>query len=275
MRKRGLILLLLGFSSQAYPEGSPWLPADGTTSLGISFISGSTEDYFIGDTSTNLGGDLEGTFVWLNASYGYDDIWAFDIRTGYAKSEFEFNPDDQRDIADTSLGVSYQFLNEFEEDNGLPTISTRIGYTFGGNYETNLIDAIGDGASGIDLSLLVGKTLNSKYAVFSDITYRQRDNDVADSIKLLLSGYYTSPIPELGFQLSLGRIRTDSSIDIGGPDFGVDQFSQTDKDSDWLITGVNYGLDNGLGLGFSYSFLLSGKNVADSDIATFNLSYAF
>jgi len=275
MKKLTTAAVLLTVSSLVLAEGSPWLPADATTTLSATVTSGSTDRFFIGDTSTSLGGDLEGSFVWLSASYGYDDVLAFDVRTGYAKTGFATNPRDQSDIADTSIGVSYQFINEFEADNGLPTVTVRLGYTIGGSYETNLIDAIGDGASGFDVSLLVGKSLNPRFAMFGDVTLRQRDSGVADGVKLLLTGYYTSPIPALGFQLSVAGIRTDSDVNIGDPGFGVEQFPQTDRDSDWLIGGVNYGFDNGLGIGFSYSSVLSGKNVADSDIGTFSVSYTF
>ena len=137
MNKKLLVTLLLGGSSVAYGEGSPWLLEDGATNFGISVISGSSRDFFIGETSTDLGADIDGTFIWLNASHGYDDVWVFDIRTGYARSQFQSNPEEQSDINDTSLGVSYQFLNEFEQDNGLPTISGRLGYTIGGDYVTD------------------------------------------------------------------------------------------------------------------------------------------
>ncbi len=274
MRKKLLVVLLLGGSSVAYGEGSPWILEDGATNLGISVISGSSEDFFIGDTSTDLGSDLEGTFIWLNASRGYDDIWAFDVRTGYAETQFGTNPDEQSDISDTSLGVTYQFLNEFEQDNGSPTISGRLGYTFAGDYETDLIHAIGDGASGFDVSLLVGKNLAPEFSVSGDLTYRQRDNDVADAVKFLLSGNYAAPLPGLSFQLGYGLVRTDSDIDVAGPGFGVEQFSQTDRDSDWLITSANYGFSNGLGINFSLSTVLDGRNVADTNIATFSLSYS-
>ncbi len=275
MKRLFTLGLLLSFSVSAYSDGSPWLLSDGTTNLNISVTSGETEDFFIADTSTNLGGTLEGTFVWLKGTYGYDDIWAFDARTGYAESTFEGNPEDQSDIADTSFGVSYQFINEFEADNGWPTISGRIGYTVGGDYETNQIDAIGDGASGFDISLLVGKSLTPAWSVFTDLTLRQRDSNVANGIKYLFGASYSSPIPNLGFLFSLAGTRTDSDIDIGDPDFGVDQFPQTRRDSDLAIVGVNYGFSNGIGLGFSYSSILNGTNIADTDIATFNLGYSF
>lgn len=267
-------MLLLGGSSVAYGEGSPWLLEDGATNLGVSVSYSSSEDFFIGEFSTDLGGDVEGIFVWLNASHGYDDVWAFDIRTGYADTQFGDNPDEQSDISDTSLGVSYQFLNEFEQDNGLPTISGRIGYTIGGDYETDLIHAIGDGASGFDVSLLVGKNLAPAFSLSGDLTYRQRDSDVADAVKFLLNANYAAPLPGLSFQLGYGVIRTDSDIDIDDLSFGVEQFSQTDRDSDWLISSVNYGLANGLGINFSLSTVLDGRNVSDTNIATFSLSYS-
>ncbi len=272
MKKLCAIVMLAGVSQLALADGSPWLPSDGTTRLGIDVTRGSTDEFFIGDVSTPLGNDLEGTFLWLTASYGYDDIWAFDLRTGYASSQFANDPE-QEDITDTSIGVSYQFINEFEADNGFPTISARIGYTAGGDYEETLLESLGDGASGLDASLLVGKSLSPAFAVFGDLSYRQRDGGVANGIKYLLSVFYTSPIAGLGFQVAAAGIRTDSDINID-PDIG-DRFAQTDRDSDLLIFGANYGFANGIGLGFSYSSLLSGKNIADTDIATFSLSYSY
>lgn len=275
MKKLTALFLTLGTCSGALADGSPWLPAHGNTTLSVDVTSGSTERFFIGDQSQDLNGELEGTYVWLNAKYGYDDIWAFDFRTGYAETGFGNGQQERDDVADTSFGVSYQFINEFEADNGLPTISGRAGFTFGGDYETAAIDAIGDGASGFDLSLLVGKSITPAIALFGDLSYRQRDSGVADGVKYLLSAYYTSPIAGLGFQLAAAGIRTDSDLDIDDEDFDFQQFAQTNRDLDMLILGVNYGFSNGFGVGLSFSNLLSGRNVADTNVATFSASYSF
>jgi len=258
MKKLTSLCLLLSFSATAYADGSPWVPDDGSFNLDLSYTRSSTQDFFIGSTSTDLFDTLEAEFVWLKFTYGYDDVWAFDVRTGYAEVTFGQNPLDQTDIADTSFGATYQFINEFEADNGLPTISGRFGVTIGGDYETDLIDAIGDGASGVDLSLLVGKSLTPAWSVFGDLTFRQRDSGVADGVRYQFGGSYNTPVPSLSFLLSVAGARTDSNIDIGGPGFGVDQFSQTDRDADLIIAGVK-----------------SGTNIADADTAAFNIGYSF
>lgn len=273
--KKLIALCFVMVASPTFADGSPWLPAHGSTSLSVELSRGSSDEFFIGDNSTDIMGDLDSTFLWLNASYGYDDIWAFDFRTGYARVTFETNPIDQDDVADTSFGVSYQFINEFDNEDGWPTISTRVGITIGGDYVTDQIDSIGDGASGIDLSLLVGKSITPEIALSGDLTFRQRNDDVAEAIKYLFSGFYTTPIPRVGLQLALAGTRTDSDIDIGGPGFGVDQFPQTDRDSDWLILGVNGGFSNGIGVGFTLANVLSGRNVADTNVGTFSVSYSF
>ncbi len=277
MNRLAATLLLCSASPLAFADGSPWLPAHGTTTLSVDLTRGSTSTFFIGDTTFDLTGDLEGTFVWLNASYGFDDVWAFDFRAGYAESSFELNPpgQEQEDFTDTSVGVSYQFVNEFEADNGLPTVTVRAGLTIGGDYETNRFEAIGDGADGLDLSLLVGKSIIPSIALHGDLTLRRRSDDVADGIKYLLSAYYTTPINGLGFQLAAGGIRTDSSVNLGEQGITVEQLPQTDRDSDWLIVGGNYGFSNGLGVGLSLSSVLSGRNIPDSNIGTATLSYSF
>ena len=275
MNKLLTTILFCSCSSVVLAEGSPWVPSDGEFRVSAELLTGSSDQFFLGDVSTDLGGDIDATFFWFNGAYGYDDRWAFDVRTGYAQSQFETNPVEQEDISDTSLGVTYQFINEFASDNGLPTVSVRAGYTIGGDYGTDVIDAIGDGASGFDLSLLVGKSLTDQFSVAGDLTFRQRNEDVADAVKYLISGFYSTPLPGLGLSLSLGGSRTDSDVNIGDPDFGVDQFPQTDRDLDVLIGGANYGFDNGIGLSLSYLALLDGTNVSDTDVTTFSVSYSY
>jgi len=236
MSKKLLVLMALGVSPLAYSEGSPWLQGHGTISLGLNLTTGSTDSFFIGDDSTSLNGDLEGTYLWLNASYGYDDIWAFDLRTGYARTDFTTNPVDQEDIADTSLGVSYQFINEFEADNGWPTISGRAGIV---------------------------------------IAYSVRNNDVADGIKYIGNVFYSPPVDGLSLQGAVAGIRTNSDIDIGGDGFGVDQFPQTDRDANFLIGGITYELPVGIGVGLSYRALLSGTNIPDTDVTSIAVNYTF
>ena len=275
MKKLLTTLLACGCSPLVLAEGSPWVPGDGEITISADLTTGASDDFFIGDVSTDLGGDIEGTFLWFNGVYGYDDRWAFDFRTGYAQSQFETNPVEQEDISDTSIGVSYQLLNEFEADNGLPTVTVRAGITVGGDYETDVIDAIGDGASGLDLSLLVGKSLTNQFSVSGDLTFRQRNEDVADAVKYLVTGFYSTPLPGLGLRLSVGGSRTDSDVNIGDPGFGVEQFPQTDRDLDVVIGGANYGFENGIGLSLSYVALVDGTNVSDTDVTTFSLSYSF
>lgn len=275
MKKSIAAIALLSVPSAVLADGSPWILPHGATNVSLSVISGSASDFFINEESTDLGGDISGTFVWLNASRGYDDIWAFEFRTGYAESDFEGSPTEESDITDTTIGASYQFFNEFELDNGYPTITGRLTYTIGGNYNTDVIEAVGDGADGFDASLLVGKSITSTVSLFGDLTYRQRNQDVADAFKYLLGVFYSTPIQGLGLQASLGGIRSDSDIDLGTPNFTFDQFSEVDRDSDLFIVGASYGFGGGFNVGATYTSLLDGKNVSDTDTISLTAGYSF
>ena len=275
MKRLLTLCLLLTVSGTAYSDGSPWLLPDGAININLTRTEASSDDFFIGDTSTDIGGTLEGEFTWLKATYGLNDVWAFDARIGYAETSFEGSLSDQADFADTSIGVSYQFINEFEADNGTPTITGRLGYTIGGDYEPDIIEAIGDGASGFDVSLLVGKSLTPAWAVFGDLTFRQRDSGVPDGIKYIVGGSYNPPIPYLSFLLSLAGTRTDSDINLGGGGLGIDEFSQTDRDSDLVVAGFNLNLPFGIGFGASYSAIIDASNQSDSDVLAINLGYTF
>lgn len=268
---------MLGFSASVYAEGSPWLPSAGSNSVGLSYLTQSTDEFFIASESVSILNDLEGDFVWLNYGRGITDQLALDVRTSYAMTSFETNPIEQSGAGDSAIGLTWQWRNEFEADDGTPTIATRLGYTIGGDYETALIDAIGDGASGFDMSLLVGKVLGENFAVQGDLGYKTRDDNVPDSVDYSLSGFYIAT-PSLNLSLSYSAIDSQGDIDIGSPEFisgGVSQFNQTQKDSEAIIVGLNYSFDVGINLGLSYANLVDGRNVANADVASLSIGYGF
>ncbi len=270
-------IILFGCTASVFAEGSPWLPSAGSNSLGLTYTTQSTDEFFIASERTSIFGDLEGEFVWLNYGLGITDQLALDVRTSYARTSFETNPLEQSGTGDSAIGLTWQWRNEFEADDGTPTIATRLGYTIGGDYETALIDAIGDGASGLDLSLLVGKVLGEKFAVQGDLSYKTRDDDVPDSLLYSISGFYIAT-PSLNLSLGYNVIDSQGDIDIGSPEFisgGVSQFNRTRKDSEAVIVGLNYSFEPGISLGLSYSNLIDGRNVADADVASLSIGYSF
>lgn len=270
-------LALIACSSIVHAEGSPWLPSAGSNSLGLIYSTQSTDTFFIGTDATSLGGDLEGDFIWLTYGRGLTDQFSLDARTSYANTSFETNPVEQSDVGDSAIGLTWQLRNEFEEDNGTPTIAFRLGYTIGGDYETALIDAIGDGASGFDLDLLVGKAFGEKYAVQGDIGYKTRDGGVPDSLIYSLSAFYIAT-PSLNLRLAYNVVDSQGDIDIGSPEFisgGVSQFSRTRKDSESATVGLSYSVGESVNLGLSYSSILDGRNVPDSDVTALSVGYGF
>lgn len=267
-------LLLLATTTNVQADGSPWLPPEESISLGLSVTNQVSDRFFIAADSTSLGGDLEGRFVWLDGKYGLTDYWALDARVGYAETTFETNLDSQQDFANTTIGVTYQWLNEYELDDGTPTVATRLALVIAGDYETEIIDAIGDGASGLDLNLLVGRELSSLFSASADLGFRTRNNDVPDSFTYMFALQY-SGLPRVGLQLALAGVRSDGDVDIGDPGFGVDQFPRTDRDSNWVLAGANFSIGNGIGFGLSYASVTSGRNIPDSDIASISVNYAF
>ena len=262
-------------------NGSPWLPAPGSGNLSLSYVY-QTADRFYRVTSNRPtpggGEDLILGTLWLQGSYGVSDAVALDLRLGRAKSEFTTGPgipatqNSHDGLADISAGVTWRLTDEAMGQ--MPSVAVRVGAIIDGGYRTGYINSLGDGGSGAEASVIVGRFLGDRFALSGEFGYRARGNDIPDSTFFKAAG---GVLLDEGWSLTAAyeRIDTGSGLDIGGPGFSPDRFPELREESQTLSAGVSFAPSSQLGLGFVYAAVIDGRNTANSDVYGLSISYSF
>ncbi len=266
--------LLLASSSVVMAEGSPLLPAPGTSSLNLEAVYQTGDEFYLGSKKIDLGGDLDQTTYWLKLGYGLTDSIALDGRVGYSETDFEGSPTDQRDLADSNIGVTWRLVDEFISEDNLPSLAVRFGATIAGNYSTGAIDSLGDGAHSADLSFLAGRVLNDKIAVSAEVGYRVREGSVPEEIFYSASGYYFLN-PVLSFSLSYQVVDSRGDLDIGTPEFTAERFNEVKEDNQRIALGFAYNINHQFSLTGGWANVVDGRNTLLSDTYSLSAGYAF
>lgn len=178
-------------------DGTVWLPTPGTGSMTVSYISQSADNMWVGENGPQpipFKG-LDQSTITLYGVYGISDAVALDVNVGRS----EVSPKHGKPIplstdgfTDLEAGLTWRFRDEIVS--GGPSAAVRIGAILEGNYDTggpgpaevmgdvNRVGAgptaIGDGGNGIEISGIVGKVLNDRFALAAELGIRNRTNDV-------------------------------------------------------------------------------------------------
>ena len=265
----------------AFGEGSPWLPTPGTGSISLSYVHQSADEFYrvTAKRPTPGGGeDLSQSTIWLQGSYGLSDALAVDVRLGRARSEYVTGPgipavqEHHDGLVDINAGLTWRIVDEAISD--LPSVAVRVGAIIDGGYSTGRINSLGDGGSGAEVSLLVGKFLTDQFALSGEFGYRTRDNNVPDNTFLKVSG---GVVLGDGWVLSgaYERIDTDSGLDIGGPGFSPTRFPELREESQMLSASLSFAPSDKINLGFVYGAVIDGRNTANSDVFGVSLGFTF
>ena len=163
--------ITLALSQMCLADGSPWLPEPGSTSVSVSQVHQTADELYIKEDKNDLPDDLDLETTFLSVSHGLNDDIALDFRTGYARSTFDpAAPTHESGRTDTNIGVSWRVIDEFISDYNLPSTVLRAGVILQGNYDTGNINAIGDGADGLELSVVSGKVINQWSVSYTHLT---------------------------------------------------------------------------------------------------------
>jgi len=275
MKKIILGSMLMAVPMTLLAEGSPWLLSPGETNAQLSVVSQEADRLFAGDNEINVpgGGDLEQTTYWIALSHGISDDIAIDFRTGYSETDID-GGSGQTGTTDTTVGLTWRFHDEFLSEGNAPSAAVRIAATIDGGYETGRITAVGDGASGFEASLILGKALTSQFAVSGDIGYRYRDSNVSNEAFLNLTAFYAIN-DKLSASVAYHKVDAKEGLDIGGPGFTPLKFPQVEEDYDLFEIGVNYAISSELNIGVSYGSLFEGKNAPKSDVLSASIGFSF
>ena len=201
-----------------------------------------------------------------------DDL-AVDLRVGYSETDFDPEPE-ENGITDTSIGLTWRLVDEFFTEQNLPSIAFRAGAIIEGNYDTGRIGDIGDGASGAELEMLIGKAVSESFAVNAGIGYRYRSSATPNEAFWTFNAGYSFTER---FSASVGYEYTDSrgNLDIGGAGFSFDRFDEVEEDFELVTVGLNYAFKPDLSVNLTYGEVVDGRNAAKSDVAAITLGTSF
>ena len=278
MKALTLLPLALLLSAPAWANGSPWLPVPKTGSLSLSYVSESAKKFYRGKERRNLPFQkIEQDTVWVSGDYGLTDALALDFQVGHAdvsgKVPSPPGPPDRDGVTDINLGVTWRLLDE-DVNLAAPSIALRFGATLSGDYDTGVPTAIGDDASGVEASLIIGKIMGGRFALSGEIGHRTRDNKVPDEAFVNAKAYLLVS-PRLILNAEYHNTMAGGTLDIGGPGFNPSRFPETSEDIERIGLGATFSATPHLGFGLNWFTVIDGRNTADFDAVAATVSYTF
>lgn len=269
--------VMLSFTQAAFANDiSPWIPAEGSGEAEISYTRQKADELYAGSALAPLPRDLTQDNVSLSLSYGISQRLAADVKVGYAKSSFLVDPalapqGGLDGLTDVHVGLRYRLLDETE---GAPfTATLGAAAIIDGGYTTGALPAIGDGGSGGQVALAIGRSLGP-LSLSSDIGYRTRSNNVPDEVFGAINASL-SPLPGFSFYGGLSFQDSTSGIDIGGPGFTPARFPEVEEDYKLWSLGASALLTDKLSANLGYGRKFDGRNTARSDFLRIGLGYSF
>ncbi len=256
---------------------SAWLPNQKQLLLTPGFSYSSFGEFWVGrdkvdNPPSGTGESLDQYYAYVFADYGLFPNLALDATVGYTWTESEDFGDVSDDgLADTFLGVRYRLIDEFAAESPyLPSVAIRVGGIIAGTYEENTPFSPGDGAHGLEGSLLLARAIgDTGFGLYGDIGYRLRDaipDDLFGS-----AGIYQQLGPvTLNFEYR--HVQSLSGSDIGDPGFtfpGLKEITQI------VQGGIAYNDRGGRSYQFTLAGSVDGRNTGDKLILGVNVTIPF
>lgn len=271
------VIALISTSFAAAQAGSPWLLPERKANFNVTYVYQNYQDFWLGTEKAELPDDITQNSIFFGLDYGLTDRIALDFATGYSRASF--SPpgeavDDISGLYDTTFGLRFGLVDEYEKP-GAPTVTLRVGGIIQGSYEASNVHSPGDGASGVELSMLVGKSwADPGFGLTGELGFRDRNENVpADFFGS--AGFYKTFLRRGSFSTMYRRNQGLSGLDIGGPGFSPDKFPQLKEINDNLEFGVGVTDEGGRYYGFLVARTLNGRNTGEKTAlgVTFNVPF--
>ncbi len=260
-------------------EYSPYLPAPGGGNVDFNFIhqeSPILRKGIGGKTPNRPWQALTQNTYLLSGSYGVTDRFAIDARIGYAETDFVRNNSiivqGTDGVSDFLIGVRYRVLDELE--NAPLTVTIGASGIIQGLYAPTVVDAIGEGASGAQVGVSLGKLITPRLAVTAEIGGRFRFDTVPEEVFVSLGASY-SINSRLSVWASINHSDSLGGLDVGGVGFRPGGFQNVEEDHNHADFGGSVRLWKGLSLTGSYGRRFLGKNTLQGGFFRTGLSYNF
>lgn len=256
---------------------SPWLPGAGSGDVSLAYATQSADEFFAGSAEMPLPADLELDTLLIGFSYGINNRFALDIRAGYAESDFLTDPGlapqgGLNGITDSRIGVRWMLLDEFADAPVTLTLGGAI--LIEGNYDTGAISAIGDGASGVELALAIGRHFDSGFSLSGEFGARHRGGDVPNERFFGVTAAFAFTENFYGF-VGYEDVNSDGDLDIGAMGFSPSRFPEVEEDYSLWNAGLNVAFNEAWSVSGTYGSKIDGRNTAKSDFWLIALSRSF
>ena len=261
--KSWLRLLLAIFIGGVASAQTVWLPAPGRIDIAPDYTYQTFDKYQRGATSAQTANPVSQQTATVNLDIGISRAVAADVTLGYSDTYLLATPVPKSDtgMIDSLVGVRYRFR---------PSFAVRVGAIIQGTYTRNFPFSVGDGASGVETSLLFGKTFGESGAgTYGDFGYRHRNHAAPDGVFGSAGIYKNFGRASLSF--GYRHLQSLSGPNIGDPGF---IFSQVKVVSNIMEFGVGVRGPRGQYYQFFTAKSVGGRNIGHKTIigvaTTFN-----
>lgn len=305
---RGTFAIALIFSGLAVclparpglAQGTAWIAEPGTGSISVSYVNQNATEFYRADTATRgpleaTGANLAQNTVWIGFNYALHDAVALDVQTAWARSFVaggvgpSGGEESYSGLFDSNIAVTWRIVDELVSN--APSVAFRVGAIIAGGYDTGYINSLGDGGSGVEASLIIGKFWDA-VGVSGEVGYRTRgDTEVnPNAVGPSAAMGQTVDIPDDMFvnmwlfvpvssRLTLGvdyrMVNALSGIDIGGEGFSPSRFPGLEEDARILGGRLIADLTGTVGASAFFGQVVGGRNTAKSRIFGVGLNVGF
>jgi hypothetical protein len=282
MRRNLFLMAALSAALSSAPalagDISPWTPVAGSVEAELAVSKQKAERFYAGKALVGIptGAELEQDAITLSLSYGISERVAVDLEIGYAKSKFPVVPGlaprgGTDGLSDVVLGLRLKALDEVD---GAPITATfGVAAIIDGGYPTGALSAIGDGGSGGQFTLALGKQLGP-VSLSTDLGYRTKGNKVPDE---LFGSVQASLAVSNGISLygGLSFVNSKGNLNIGGPGFSPARFPEVEEDYKLWTIGASAAIGGSASVNLTYGQKFDGRNTARSNVIRLGVGYAF
>ena len=292
----GSTLLCTLTAQLAYAQGTPWIAEPGTGSVNLTFANQNATEFY--RQAERVPGPLADSHLaqntmWFGVNYAVTDAVALDVQSAWASSSLpgaagpSGGEEGYSGLFDSNVAVTWRVVDELISN--APSVALRVGAIVAGGYDTGYINSLGDGGSGIETSLIIGRFGDA--AGFSgEIGYRARTSTEVNPNAVGAMAGDQVDIPNemfvnLGLFIPAGNVVTlgldyrmvnaISGIDIGGEGFSPSRFPGLHEDGHIVGARLIANVTDLVSVNGFFGQVVRGRNIAASRIFGAGLSFGF
>lgn len=272
------IAMLGAFStSQAMAgEFTPYLPPPGGGSVEFNFVHQNSQTGLFAQGSARPWQRFEQNAYQLSGNYGVSDKLAIDARITYSDTDFVPNGNGpasgQNGLSDTQIGLRYRLLDELE--NSPVTLTLGLSGILRGLYTPTSIDTLGEGGSGAQFGVSIGKLVTKKLALVAEIGGRARLNSVPEEFFYSAEAAYAFH-PRFSAWAGVTVSNSVGGVDIGTSGFAARGFPALNEDVKLWQVGGDLALTKKISLTGSYGRKFAGRNTVEGPFFRTGLRFSF